>query len=203
MAMVMSNRVLALGAALGIVALAPAAEGKFVASSQGSLAGSWMVNPDESDDPQVKIEAALQSGQRERRGRSEEPEPDPNVFLARMRSMEQLLESLSAAADELSIEVAPGELHVTAAGGGRVRIFYLDGEKHIRQTPNGSQLETVAQWNGRELLVEQDGGDGDTVNEVYALGSDPSVLAVVFRLKLDQLEEPIVIRTVYDRRLTN
>ena len=73
MGMVMSNRVLALGAALGIVALASAAEGKFVASSQGSLAGSWMVNPDESDDPQVKIEAALQSGRRERRGRSEEP----------------------------------------------------------------------------------------------------------------------------------
>ena len=198
-----STRVLAVGAALGFAALAPMAEGKFVASLQGSLAGSWIVNPDESEDPQAKIETALQSQRRERRGRrSEEPEPDPNLFLARMRNMEQLLESLSAAADELTIEVTSSEVHVAAAAGGRVRIFYLDGEKHVRQTPNGSELETRAQWNGREFLVEQDGGDGDTVNEVYALGSDPSVLVVVFRLKLDQLEEPIVIRTVYDRRLT-
>jgi len=188
-----------LGAALGFMAFVSTAEGTAVASAQGSLAGSWIVNPDESDDPQAKIKTALESGQRERRGRSEEPQADPNLSLARMRSMEQLLTSLSAAADELTIEVAPGEVHVTAAGGGRVRIFYLDGKKHIRQTPNGSQLETLAQWDGRQLLVEQDGGDGDTVNEVYTLGSDPSVLVVVFRLKLDQLEEPIVIRTVYDR----
>ena len=203
MGMAISNCVLALGAALGIVALAPTAEGKFVVSSQGSLAGTWIVNPDESEDPRAKLETALQSERRGRRGRSEEAEPDPNLVLSRMRSMERLLTSLSAAADELTIEVASGEVHVAAAGGGRVRIFYLDGEKHIRQTPDGSQLETEAQWNGRELLVEQDGGDGDTVNEVYALGSDPNVLVVVFRLKLDRLEEPIVIRTVYDRRLTN
>ncbi len=203
MVMSTSARILALGAALGFAALAPTVEGKLVASSQGSLAGNWIVNPDESEDPQAKIETALQSERRERRGRSEEPEPDPNLFLSRMRSMERLLESLSAAADELTIEVAPGEVHVAAAGAGRVRIFYLDGEKHIRQTPSGSELETRAQWDGRQLVVEQDGGDGDTVNEVYALDSDPSVLVVVFRLKLDRLEEPIVIRTVYDRRLTN
>ena len=54
-----STRVLALGAALGFAALAPMAEGKFVASLQGSLAGSWIVNPDESEDPQAKIETAL------------------------------------------------------------------------------------------------------------------------------------------------
>ncbi len=203
MGMSTSARILALGAALGFAALAPTVEGKFVASSQWSLAGNWIVNPDESEDPQAKIETALQSERRERRGRSEGPEPDPNLFLARMRNMEQLLESLSAAADELTIEVTSSEVHVAAAGGGRVCIFYLDGEKHVRQTPNGSQLETLVQWDGRQLLVEQDAGDGDTVNEVYALGSDPSVLVVVFRLKLDRLEEPIVIRTVYDRRLTN
>jgi len=187
-----------LGAALGFVVFASIADGTVGASSQGSLAGSWIVNPDESDDPQAKIETALQSQRGERRGRSEEPEPDPNLLLSQMRSMERLLESLSAAADELTIEVASGEVHVAAAGDGRVRIFYLDGEKHIRQTPGGSRLETLAQWDGRQLLVEQDAGDGDTVNEVYALGSDPNVLVVVFRLKLDRLEEPIVIRTVYD-----
>jgi hypothetical protein len=109
------------------------------------------------------------------------------------------LESLAAAPDELTIEVESGEVHVTAAEAGRVRIFYLDGQTHIRQTPNGSELETKAQWNGRELVVEEDAGDGDKVHEVYVLGSDPGTLVFVFQLKLHQLEEPIEIRTVYDR----
>jgi len=172
------------------------------ASMQASLAGSWMVNPDESDDIREKIEAALQTERRPRRGRSEAPEPDPNQRLSQLRNMERLLDSLSASPDELEIEVASGEVQVTASGAGRVRIFYLDGETHLRQTPNGSELETRAQWNGRELLVEQDAGDGDTIHEVYALGSDPDVLTFVFRLKLDRLEDPIVIRTLYDR-MTN
>jgi hypothetical protein len=160
------------------------------------------VNPDESDDIREKIESALKSLKSEApkgRRESEEPEPDPNLHLSQVRNMERLLESLSAAPDELTIDVASPEVHVTAAEAGSVRIFYLDGQTHMRQTPSGSELETRAQWNGRELLVEQDAGDGDTVNETYALGPDPSVLVVVFRLKLDRLEEPIVIRSVYDR----
>ncbi|MGH9463997.1 MAG: hypothetical protein ACRD1X_22580, partial [Vicinamibacteria bacterium] len=158
-----------LGAALGIllafVSTAPAGVAR---ASQESLAGSWVVNPDESDDIREKIEAALESEVPERRGRSEEPEPDPdpNLHLSQVRNMERLLESLSAAPDELTIDGVPGEVHVTASEAGQVRIFYLDGQTHVRQTPSGSELETRAQWNGRELLVEQDAGDGDTVNEV-------------------------------------
>ncbi|HEX9723239.1 MAG TPA: hypothetical protein VGC53_03045 [Vicinamibacteria bacterium] len=194
-----TSTVARLGAALGVIVFVSTAPARVVGASQESLAGSWVVNPDESDDIREKIEAALQSERRERRGGSEEPEPDPNLLLSRIRAMESLLDSLSAAPDELTIEVTSGEVQVADADAGRVRIFYLDGQIHMRQTPSGSELETRAQWNGRELLVEQDAGDGDTVNEVYALGPDPSVLAVVFRLKLDRLEEPIVIRTVYDR----
>ena len=197
-----TSTVAMLGAALGVLVFVSAAPARVARASQESLAGSWVVNPDESDDIREKIEAALKSVVPERRRGSEEPEADPNLHLSQVRNMERLLESLSAAPDELTIDVLSREVHVTAAEAGRVRIFYLDGQTHVRQTPSGSELETRAQWNGRELLVEQDAGDGDTVNEVYALGPDPGVLVVVFRLKLDRLEEPIVIRTVYDRRLT-
>jgi len=190
--------IVALGRMLGLVAIVFSLAPRDAQSLQQTLAGTWIANPDQSDDVREKIEAGLETEKRGR-GRAEEPEPDPNVALSRLRNMERLLDSLSAAPDELTIEVASGEVHVTAAEAGRVHIFYLDGQTHKRETPNGSELETRAQWNGRQLLVEEDAGDGDTVNEVYALGADPSTLVVVFRLKLHQLEEPIVIRSVYDR----
>ena len=192
------NVAVTLGRVLGLVAIVLSVAPGDVQALQQTLAGTWIVNPDESDDVREKIEAGLETEKRGRR-RAEEPEPDPNLALSRVRNMERLLESLSAAPDELTIEVASGEVHVTAAEAGRVHIFYLDGQTHKRQTPNGSELKTRAQWNGRELFVEEDAGDGDKVNEVYSLGPDPSTLVFVFRLKLHQLEEPIEIRSVYDR----
>ena len=165
---------------------------------QQGLAGTWEVNPDESDDIEEKIRLGLQSMKRPgRRGSDAGPE-DPNVALARLKGMQRIIKSLSAAADEVTIEVEGNEFRVAGAGEGRVRIFYLDGEKHVRETGTGTKLETIAQWNGKQVLIEQVAKDEGTINEVYELGSDTEELVVMFRLKIKQLEEPIVIRSVYD-----
>ncbi len=92
-------------------------------------------------------------------GGSRDGPEDPNIAVARSKGMQWIIKSLSAAADELTIEVDGNEFRVAGAGEGRVRIFYLDGEKHVRETPNGTKLETIAHWNGRQILIEQ-GGEG-------------------------------------------
>ena len=166
---------------------------------QQGLAGIWEVNPDESEDMEAKIRLGLASMKRSGRGRNApDASEDPNVALARLKGMEQIIKSLSAAADELTIEVDGSEFRVAGAGEGRVRIFYLDGEKHVRETPNGTKLETIAQWNGNQVLIDQKAKDEGTINEVYELGRDANELVVMFRLEIKQLEEPIVIRSVYD-----
>ena len=165
---------------------------------QQGLAGTWEVNPDESDDMEEKIRVGLASMKRGGRGGGSRDGPeDPNIALARLKGMQRIIRSLSAAADELTIEVDGNEFRVAGAGEGRVRIFYLDGEKHVRETPDGTKLETIAQWNGKQILIEQQAKDEGTINEVYELGSDPNVLVVMFRLKIKRLEEPIVIKSVY------
>ena len=166
---------------------------------QQGLAGTWEVNPDESEDMEEKIRLGLASMKRGGRGRGAPDGPeDPNVAPARLKGMRQIIKSLSAAADELTIEVEGSEFRVAGAGESCVRIFYLDGEKHVRETPNGTKLETIAQWNGKQVLIEQEAKDEGTINEVYELGRDPNELVVMFRLEIKQLEEPIVIRSVYD-----
>jgi hypothetical protein len=184
--------------ALGFLVLASWAHPRW-SFGQQALVGTWEVNPDESDDPQEKIRAGLATMKRDgRRGDAGAAAEDPNIALARLKGMQRIIKSLSAAADELTIELEGNEFRVAGAGEGRVRIFYLDGKKHVRETPNGTKLETLAQWNGKQLVIEQEAKDEGTINEVYELGRDASVLVVVFRLKLKRLEEPIVIRSVYD-----
>jgi hypothetical protein len=173
-------------------------------SAQQDFAGTWEVNPDESDDPQEKLRAVLANMQKDRGGRGRGGPPpeaeDPNERQAQLKGMHQGLKDLSAAADLLKIELLGNEFQVTSDDGGRVRIFYLDGKKHVRETPDGTKLETLAQWDGKRIVVEQKakGKSGGEILETYELGSDPSVLVVTFRLKIKQLKEPIVIRSVYD-----
>ncbi len=169
------------------------------AIGQHGLAGTWEVDPDESDDMEEKIRVGMASMKRGGRRGSGSPDAseDPNIALARLKGMRQIIRNLSAAADELTIEVEGSEFRVAGAGEGRVRIFYLDGQKHVRETPNGTKLETIAQWNGKQVLIEQEAKDEGTINEVYELGREPNELVVIFRLKIKQLEEPIVIKSVY------
>ncbi|MEE9265074.1 MAG: hypothetical protein V3V11_11535 [Vicinamibacteria bacterium] len=186
-------------ARLGILALALLFLPLGSSFGQQGLAGTWEVNPDESDDMEEKIRVGLASMKTGGRGGgSPDASEDPNIALARLKGMQRIIKSLSAAADELTIDVDGNEFRVAGAGEGRVRIFYLDGKKHVRETPDGTKLETIAQWNGKQILIEQEAKDEGTINEVYELGSDPNVLVVMFRLKIKQLKEPIVIKSVYD-----
>ena len=98
--------------------------------------------------------------------------------------------------DRMEIAISDNELEVTLARD-YVGIFYLDGDKHVRELPNGARLEAAGTVDGQSIRVEQKGEDA-TLVETYTLSSNDT-LTVELNLRSKLLEEPIVFRTVYDR----
>jgi hypothetical protein len=159
-----------------------------------SFSGTWARNARESDDAEAKIEEAARAMTERSRGRApvlpNEPDVDP--------SLQRGLGSLVLAAERLVIEERAAELHVDD-GEGPTRIFYLDGRKHLRQTPSGAKLETVCSKQGRQIRVEQKTEQGTRISETYELAADGREMKLTVRVEGKRFKEPLIVRTVYDR----
>lgn len=164
-----------------------------------SFSGSWIRNPKISDDPKAKIEAAARATLERSRGRGLLPLPEEaDEVDARLQ---RGLGSLVLAAEKLVIEDEGGELQVDD-GEAPTRIFYLDGKKHVRQTPGGAKLETLCLRQGRQIVIQQKTEQGTRVSETYALSVDDGRLTLTVRLEGKRIfsgKEPLVVTTVYDR----
>lgn len=104
---------------------------------------------------------------------------------------------LMNAAERLQIGLTETEFRVEA-GLERLRIFYLDGEKHIRETPNGGKIETRSERNGNRIVIEQKMEQGAKITESYELSPDGQVMVLRLQMEGRMFKEPVVIRTVYD-----
>lgn len=183
-----------------------------------SFNGVWERNPDESDDPREKMQEALggQTGQMGRGG-GEGGRPGgggrrqpgmggqggtPGRGGARrggsekMQAMRETMKEAMRAVQTLEISLSETELRIVD-GSDNVRIYYLDGEKHKRQTPGGVDLETVAQKRGDRIIIEEK-AESAKFTRTFALAQDGSVMVVTVRLENDRFKQPVVIRSVYD-----
>ena len=173
--------------------------------------GIWERNPDESDDPREKVQEALggQSGQEGmsgrggggRRGsgsggRASGGKGGRGGSSEKMQAMRETMGQAMRAAQTLEIDLSETEFRVVD-GAENVRIYYLDGEKHKRQTPGGVDLETVAQKRGDQIIIEEK-AESAKFTRTFALASDGRVMVVTLRLENDRFKEPVVIRSVYD-----
>ncbi len=86
-------------------------------------------------------------------------------------------------------------------GVGRVRIFYLDGKKHNRQSPGGTKFETLSIRQGNRIIVDQKIKGGGRIIETYVLSVEGDRLFLTVRLEAKRLKEALTIRNVYDREL--
>jgi hypothetical protein len=98
--------------------------------------------------------------------------------------------------DELEIEHDRGELRVD--DGERLQIFYLDGQKHRRQLPNGDKLETVATLQGGVVLIDEKMKRGKIQRKLELLDEGKTMVWTLL-VDLDRMKEPVQIRTVYER----
>jgi hypothetical protein len=98
--------------------------------------------------------------------------------------------------EELEVEHDKGELRLY--DGERLQIFYLDGQKHRREMPNGAKLETVATLQGRTVLI-QEKLDKGKIERKLELSEDGKSMVMTLNIKIGNMKEPVLIRTVYER----
>jgi hypothetical protein len=160
------------------------------------LTGTWYRNPEESDDAEAKLRAAAKAmfDKATKGGR--------NILSDEIHQTQNRLQFIIGSyvqfADVLEIEQTSTELHIDD-GEERVRIFYMDGKKHTRQTPSGAKLETVCTRENDRVTIEQKLDRGGKIIDTYVPSSDGDRMVLTVRFENKQLKPPLILRNVYDR----
>ncbi len=164
---------------------------------RSSLSGYWLRNPDESDDAEQKIKETARDyfNKATKGGRNILSEEIPQI----QNRLTYVIATFVQFAEELSIEEGSGELRIDD-GIGRVRIFYIDGKKHKRQTPGGANLETICTRRGNRIVVEQKLDKDGKIAEVYSLSADGTRMSLTVHFESKRFKQPLVVRNVYDRQ---
>ena len=175
-----------------------------------SFSGTWERDAERSDDPQEKFQEAMArmreqmgrqgggfggggrrggSGGGGRRGGEGGRSGGP-------QGMQERMGSLIAAFESLDIEHEAGELRIDT--GERLSIYYLDGEKHRRDAPDGSKIEVTAEIRGLSVVIKEKMERGVEVNRTFELSPTGEVMIMTVNFKSPRGGEPIVIKTVYE-----
>jgi hypothetical protein len=153
-------------------------------SSRPDLSGSWTLNAADSDDTESQI-----------LGGAGEDRTHGMTHLERSRLLDRLVQ-LARAIDEIELALTERDLKIYDRDD-NVRIYYLDGDERVRQTPWGASLDVVAKWDGQQISVETKGREVGEVNETFGL--EGQRLVYIVRIKNPNFENEIVIRNYYDR----
>ncbi|HEY7699221.1 MAG TPA: hypothetical protein VIE88_12445 [Vicinamibacteria bacterium] len=145
------------------------------------FSGKWKMDADKSDDGEAVILGGL--------GNPDRMKPEVRRTVERLLALGRAFRSL-----EIRQSAADFRLYDDA---NNVRIYYIDGKKHQRETPWGERLETVTQWEGGELHTRTDGKDLGEIDEIY--GMEGGQLLYTVKIRLEDSKQEVVIRTYYDR----
>ena len=172
------------------------------------FSGVWERNIEQSDDPQEKMQEAMEQ-MRERMGRrggggsgggGRPPggggRPGGMGGGRGGRREGGARPDLGNVPDELTVELLDDELRID--DGERLRIYYLDGEKHKREMANGMKLETVAELKGNAVFIEEKTERGK-LDRKFELSPDGGTMVVTLTVKFGRMKDPVIIKTVYER----
>jgi hypothetical protein len=220
----MKKQLLHIAQIIGFVILALSFALAFVAAQEqaGGFNGIWQRNDEESDDPQEKMKEAMEamrsqmggskggskSGMGGRGGGGMGGPPGGGggggggMEGRRPGGREGMqgggFAELAQMTAEIETSLKDNEFQVIPSGEGKVRIFYLDGEKHKRETVNGGKLETKCEKKGNRIIVEQKSDQGPEFDTTYEIAPDGTRMIVTVQMEGGRMKEPIIIRTVYD-----
>ncbi len=154
-----------------------------VAFAQGNpdFSGKWKLDKTKSDDGEAVIFGGL---------------GDPNRMSPKNRRTADRLTALVRALGVLEVRQSASDIRLYDDAD-NVRIYYIDGKKHNRETPWGEKLETVTKWEGSVLQARTDGKDLGEIDELYAM--EGSQLLYTVKLRLEDSKNEVVIRTFYGR----
>lgn len=151
------------------------------AQQSADFSGKWRMDADESDDGEAHILGGF---------------GDPNVMSPKDRRVAERLIALVHALGDLEIRQSSRDIRLYDEAD-NVRIYYIDGEKHTRETPWGERLETVTKWEKGALHVRTDGKELGEIEEIFTL--EAGQLLYTVELRLGNSKDEIVIRTYYSR----
>ncbi len=162
--------------------------------SESNMNGTWQRDPESSDDAEAKIEETAKGffDKATKGGRGIMSDEIPEI----QKRLENIISLYVHYAEEITIEEEGNEL-VVDDGYGKVRIFYVDGLKHERQTPFGAKLETVCTRQGGRILIDQKLDKWGRITETYVPSSDGETLTHTVRFESKRFKEPLVIRNSY------
>ena len=186
------------GVVLGMVPVQPVQPVRVVQDGV-SFSGVWERNVEQSDDPQEKMQAAMEQMREQmgRRGGGGGRSRGGGMDGGRGgRGEGGARPDLGNVPDELTVELLDNELRID--DGERLRIYYLDGEKHKREMANGMKLEAVAELKGNAVVIEEKMERG-RLDRKYELSADGGTMVATLTVKFGRMKDPVVIRTVYER----
>ena len=148
------------------------------------FSGNWKLNLEKSDDAVELIRAAL--GQTGGRGGLQQ----------QRQTLSSRLNYLAQTAETIEIEQTQKDFKLFNTEDD-VRIHYIDGQKHPRQSPTGEKMTTVTIWRGDLLDLTTEGDEIGKVSETFGL--EGQRLVHIVRIQNDAFDENLVIRAYYDR----
>jgi ketosteroid isomerase-like protein len=109
---------------------------------------------------------------------------------------------------DLSVRLTPPDILAIECNGRRVSIgssrspkitFVADGTLRSERSPSGSVVKSKVEMRPDSLTFTSSGRAEDTINVAFRSMDGGRRLEVIRRINAEQLTEPIVIRTVYNR----
>jgi hypothetical protein len=165
-----------------LVLVGGATDAQIVATPDFS--GVWELDGSKSDNSPEAIRAALgKTG-----GRSRDQH--------QRQALSSRLNYLAYASETIEIEQTSQDFTLINTEDD-VRIHYIDGEKHARQSPSGENMTTVTTWSDNLLSAATEGKEIGKVTETF--GFEGLQLVHIVRIQHKLFEEDLVVRTYYNR----
>jgi hypothetical protein len=160
---------------------APSMKNRSFAVQQSQLTGVYRLDAANSDDPRVIAERAavnLTSDEKE-------------------RLVGELATRLTAP-DLLAIERRASTIDIASSRAPRIS-FEADGQERTEQAADGHQVRTRAVLYGDELMVSSSGSPDDDFSVTFDPIDDGRRLRVTRRINSAQLNQSLVIQSIYDK----
>lgn len=145
------------------------------------LTGTYRLNPSLGDNVQDLAERATQNL----------PESQ------RQATFDNVLDSLRAA-DMIAIERRGTKINIMSSHSPRISIL-ADGVTRTETTTDGSSARVRAVLNGDQLVISSSGAGGNDFTVWFDLIDAAGRLSVTRRVKNDQINQPIIAQSFYER----
>jgi hypothetical protein len=201
-------------AGIGLSLLAASLTAPVVAQT-ASMAGTWKLNKDQSDDPNAKLRSLLEKGPtvvdgmrsgggrvRSGAGGLDREESAARNAAAASGAGAAALRSgpyLRVMRPSAQIIVVQTDSTVTISDDASVpQILYIDGRKVEEPLPGAENMMVTARLKDNKLTVERKLGSAGSIRETYTLDAAKKRLVVEARITNGDLQGTLDVKRVYD-----